>query len=179
MRLITKGLRVRLVVLTICLSSTSFAHRNHDQVHLKSDHSRPVTGPTWLEKYGPQIDQTFSGPLSFSHLQYVRCLQEESTDFDIAILGLPFDTGVSHRPGYYISQLTRVSEFVRNMLSQLPIFSARFGPYAIRSGSRRQRDLRGYSLNWGNNPYMFGQKIIDCGDVGSNTLLEASRNDWS
>jgi len=68
-------------------------------------------------------------------------LQEESTDFDIAVLGLPFDTGVSYRPG------------------------ARFGPYAIRSGSRRQRSLRGYSLHWGNNPYTFGQKIIDCGDV--------------
>jgi agmatinase len=68
-------------------------------------------------------------------------LQEEGTDFDIAVLGLPFDTGVSYRPG------------------------ARFGPHAIRSGSRRQRDLRGYSLSWGNNPYTFGQKIIDCGDV--------------
>lgn len=77
--------------------------------------------------------------------------------------------------GKYFNLL--VSEFVRNILSQLAIFSARFGPYAIRSGSRRQRDLRGYSLNWGNNPYMFGQKIIDCGDVGSNTLLEASQND--
>jgi agmatinase len=101
MRLNTKGLRVRLVVLTICLSSTSFARSNHNQVHfeLESNNSSPVTGPTWVEKYGPQIDQTFSGPLSFSHLPYVRCLQEESTDFDIAVLGLPFDTGVSYRPG--------------------------------------------------------------------------------
>jgi agmatinase len=90
------GLRVRLIVLTIYLSTTSFAH---NQVHFESNHSGPVIGPTWVEKYGPQIDLTFSGPLSFSHLPYVRCLQEESTDFDIAILGLPFDTGVSHRPG--------------------------------------------------------------------------------
>ena len=95
----TKGSRVRLVVLTICLSSTSFAHSNHNQVHFESNHSSPFTGPTWVEKYGPQIDLTFSGPLSFSHLPYARCLQEESTDFDIAVLGLPFDTGVSHRPG--------------------------------------------------------------------------------
>lgn len=92
----TKGLGLRLVVLTTCLSTTSFAHSNH----FESNHSSPViVGPTWVEKYGPQIDLTFSGPLSFSHLPYVRCLQEESTDFDIAILGLPFDTGVSHRPG--------------------------------------------------------------------------------
>ena len=105
MRLNTNGSRVRLVVLTICLSSTSFAHSNHNQVHFNN--SSPLTGPTWVEKYGPQIDQTFSGPLSFSHLPYVRCLQEESTDFDIAVLGLPFDTGVSYRPGQ-IFHLTRV-----------------------------------------------------------------------
>jgi agmatinase len=102
MRLNTKGLRIPLVLLAICLSTTSLAHShgNHNQVHLEStNHSSPVIGPTWVEKFGPQIDLTFSGPLSFSHLPYVRCLQEESTDFDIAILGLPFDTGVSHRPG--------------------------------------------------------------------------------
>lgn len=58
--------------------------------------------------------------------------------------------------------------------SHHPTLSARFGPHAIRSGSRRQRDVRGYSLNWGNNPYTFGQKIIDCGDVSSNALLVAS-----
>ncbi|KII94050.1 hypothetical protein PLICRDRAFT_36283 [Plicaturopsis crispa FD-325 SS-3] len=97
--------------------------------------------PTWLEKYGAQSDQTFSGPLSFSHLPYTRCLEDESVPFDIGIFGLPFDTGVSYRPG------------------------ARFGPYAIRSGSRRQRELRGYSLAWGVNPYNQGTKIIDCGDV--------------
>ncbi|KAG9314170.1 arginase family-domain-containing protein [Chiua virens] len=42
---------------------------------------------------------------------------------------------------------------------------ARFGPYAIRSGSRRQRPTRGYTLAWGNNPYESGPKILDCGDV--------------
>ena len=99
MHLNTKSLRVQ-ILLTTCLLSTSFAHSDHNQVHFESDHLSPVvTGPTWLEKYGPQIDQTFSGPLSFSHLPYARCLQEESTDFDIAVLGLPFDTGVSYRPG--------------------------------------------------------------------------------
>lgn len=96
---------------------------------------------TWLEKYGQQIDQPFSGPLSFSHLPYTRCLEDEGANFDIAILGMPFDTGVSYRTG------------------------ARFGPYHIRSGSRRQRAARGYSLSWGNNPYSMGYKILDCGDV--------------
>jgi len=55
--------------------------------------------PTWLEKYGPQIDQPFSGPLSFSHLPYHRCLEKEDVFFDIAILGMPFDTAVTYRPG--------------------------------------------------------------------------------
>ena len=146
------------------LTASTLAHNNyHDQVHYPSS----PRGPTWVEKYGPQIDQPFSGPLSFSHLPYVRCLQEESTDFDIAVLGLPFDTAVSYRPGYLIK-----TNSVRNILFLIihPLFSARFGPYAIRSGSRRQRESRGYSLNWGNDPYAFGHKIIDCGDVSSNAL---------
>ncbi|THV01433.1 Arginase/deacetylase [Dendrothele bispora CBS 962.96] len=115
----------------------------HEQVPF-ADFKRPVQGfedVTWLEKYGSQIDQPFSGPLSFSHLPYTRCLENEDVDFDIAILGMPFDTGVTYRPG------------------------ARFGPYAIRSGSRRQREARGYTMSWSNNPYNSGLKIIDCGDV--------------
>ncbi|KAI0735046.1 Arginase/deacetylase [Earliella scabrosa] len=98
----------------------------------------------WIEKYGPQIDQPFSGPLSFSHLPYSRCLEDESAQFDIALLGMPFDTAVTYRPG------------------------ARFGPHAIRSGSRRQRETRGYTLAWKNNPYELGSKVIDCGDVPVN-----------
>ncbi|KAF7307470.1 Agmatinase 1 [Mycena indigotica] len=96
---------------------------------------------TWLEKYGAQIDQPFSGPLSFSHIPYTRCLEDESKKFDIAILGMPFDTGVTYRPG------------------------ARFGPFAIRSGSRRQREARGYTMSWKMNPYKVGATILDCGDV--------------
>lgn len=95
----------------------------------------------WAAKYGPQIDLPFTGPLSFSHIPYTRCLDDPSQLFDIAILGMPFDTAVSYRTG------------------------ARFGPYAIRSGSRRQRELRGYTLSWQINPYSQGSKIIDCGDV--------------
>ena len=54
----------------------------------------------WLEKYGPQYDQPFSGPLSFSHLPYHTCLEQEALDYDIAIIGMPFDTGecTSMRP---------------------------------------------------------------------------------
>ncbi|EMD41856.1 hypothetical protein CERSUDRAFT_129052 [Gelatoporia subvermispora B] len=117
---------------------SAIAH-NHEQAPLEG--LSEDTSETWLNKYGKQIDQVFSGPLSFSHLPYSRCLEDISAQFDIAVLGMPFDTGVTYRPG------------------------ARFGPYAIRSGSRRQRETRGYTLAWRNNPYEQGSKIIDCGDV--------------
>lgn len=48
---------------------------------------------------------------------------------------------------------------------------ARFGPYAIRSGSRRQRDARGYTLSWAHDPFAEGKKIVDCGDVSLVDLL--------
>ncbi|EEB99585.1 hypothetical protein MPER_00711, partial [Moniliophthora perniciosa FA553] len=75
---------------------------------------------------------SFTGPLSFSHLPYVRCLEAANEDvlFDIALLGMPFDTGVTHRPG------------------------ARFGPHAIRFGSQREFEWAGYSLSWENIPLM-------------------------
>ncbi|RXW18505.1 hypothetical protein EST38_g7341 [Candolleomyces aberdarensis] len=43
--------------------------------------------------------------------------------------------------------------------------NARFGPYAIRSGSRRQRAGRGYTMRWGFDPYEQGYTVLDCGDV--------------
>ena len=121
----------------------ALAHADHGQIPVNAHEftDAALAGVTWLEKYGPQIDQPFSGPLSFSHLPYARCLEDDYIDFDIALLGMPFDTGVTYRPG------------------------ARFGPYAIRSGSRRQRELRGYTMAWGINPYTLGFKIMDCGDV--------------
>lgn len=64
---------------------------------------------------------------------------EES--YDIAILGAPFDTAVSYRPG------------------------ARFGPRAIRSGSARQTSFRGYNARAGLNPFTSWAKIVDCGDI--------------
>jgi len=116
--------------------------------------------PTWLEKYGPQTDQPFSGPLSFSHLPYHRCLEKEDVFFDIAILGMPFDTAVTYRPGCVCltCELLMSKEWTDSC-------SARFGPYAIRSGSRRQQAKRAYTMAWGMNPYDQGLKVVDCGDV--------------
>ena len=131
-----------LLVSRVLAHSTVFTDQN--MLHMHSDavfHEGEPNPDEWLKKYGPQIDQPFSGPLSFSHLAYTRCLEDPSVTFDVAVLGMPFDTAVTYRPG------------------------ARFGPYAIRSGSRRQRETRGYTLSWKNNPYALGSRIIDCGDV--------------
>ncbi|KAI0931263.1 hypothetical protein AcW1_001285 [Taiwanofungus camphoratus] len=142
-----KGL-LCLVPLAVLLGTMPLvlAHEDHqipleDFARPSSTSYEPADAEMWLKKYGKQVDQVFSGPLSFSHLPYTRCLEDTAAEFDIALLGMPFDTGVTYRPG------------------------ARFGPYAIRSGSRRQREARGYTLAWRNNPYELGSKIIDCGDV--------------
>ena len=87
----------------------SWAHQHHDwstQEVLGQDST--LDDKTWLEKYGPQIDQTFSGPLSFSHLPYFRCLENTEASFDIAILGMPFDTAVTYRPGYRCFLISRL-----------------------------------------------------------------------
>lgn len=134
-------------IVFLILITSAFPHDGDGQIPFgaKADEPRSadtVQKPeTWLSKYGKPVDHPFSGFLSFSHMPYAVCLEDETTQFDIAILGFPFDTAVSYRPG------------------------ARFGPYAIRSGSRRQRETRGYTLAWGVNPYDQGVKIIDCGDV--------------
>jgi len=115
---------------------------NHDDVPPSQQHRDP--SETWSEKYGAQLDLVFTGPLAFSHLPYFRCLEDDTLSFDIALLGMPFDTTVTYRPG------------------------ARFGPTGIRTGSRRI-GWRAWSLSWGLDPYQQGLEIIDCGDVSVNT----------
>jgi agmatinase len=136
-------LMMLLYIFSLLLAVSALAHGVDqtpmvDSANVLSD---SVESETWLKKYGKPVDNPFSGFLSFSHIPHAVCLEDENVMFDIAILGFPFDTTVSYRPG------------------------ARFGPHAIRSGSRRQRDIRGYTLAWGVNPYDQGIKVIDCGDV--------------
>ncbi|WRT66092.1 uncharacterized protein IL334_003045 [Kwoniella shivajii] len=115
----------------LCLSSAigALAHGNHAKVD------------PWNDDYAGTPDLSFSGVTSFAHLPHVKCLDKPDTAFDIALLGVPFDSAVSFRPG------------------------ARFGPYALRSGSRRQRPDRGYSSRLEVNPYTSGLYVLDCGDV--------------
>ncbi|KAI0526559.1 agmatinase [Xylaria bambusicola] len=86
-------------------------------------------------------DWGFSGISTFAHLKHVKCLTTPSELFDIAILGAPFDTAVSYRPG------------------------ARFGPRAIRAASARQTSFRGFNPRASVNPYQNWAKILDCGDI--------------
>ncbi|KAI9737055.1 MAG: Guanidinobutyrase [Cirrosporium novae-zelandiae] len=83
----------------------------------------------------------FSGISTFAHLEHIKCLTNTDTPFDIALIGAPFDTAVSYRPG------------------------ARFGPKAIRAASARQTSFRGFNARAGLNPYTSWAKIIDCGDI--------------
>ncbi|RYC64491.1 hypothetical protein CHU98_g1691, partial [Xylaria longipes] len=86
-------------------------------------------------------DWAFSGISTFAHLKHVKCLTRPNELFDIAIIGAPFDTAVSYRPG------------------------ARFGPRAIRAASARQTTYRGFNPRASINPYQNWAKVLDCGDI--------------
>lgn len=131
------------MIIILCQAGWVWSHYGHNKFVQNVLSSSPEE---YSSKFGPQTDLPFSGPLSFAHLPYARCLDDKSTLFDIAIIGFPFDTAVTYRPG------------------------ARFGPWGIRSGSRRLRYKAGYSLAWESSPYDSNTtKVVDCGDVS--TLL--------
>ena len=78
----------------------------------------------------------FAGPATFARLPR----QDEVSRWDVAVLGLPFDAGTSYRPG------------------------ARFGPAAVRAGSRL---LRPYNPHLDVEPFA-AQQVVDAGDLGCN-----------
>lgn len=41
----------------------------------------------------------FVGVSTFAHLKHVKCLTSPDESFDVAVIGNPFDTAVSYRPG--------------------------------------------------------------------------------
>lgn len=94
-------LKVASVLAALALSAPSVTA--HDQTVLANNVGAAggvpaiATAESWIKKYGPQVDLGYTGPLSFSHLEYARCLQEPNTTFDLAILGMPFDTTVRIR----------------------------------------------------------------------------------
>jgi agmatinase len=145
---------MKLLFNTVLVAVQALRARAHQQsVFSDSSSDSARSSSLWSEKYGAQSDLVFTGPLSFAHLPYARCLEENTSPaFDIALLGMPFDTAVTYRPG------------------------ARFGPTGIRIGSRRIHNQRGWSLSWGLDPYQQGLDIIDCGDVSHRSSLFTFRS---
>jgi agmatinase len=78
----------------------------------------------------------FAGPATFARLPRI----EEVTRADVAVVGVPFDSGVSYRPG------------------------ARFGPAHIRQSSRL---LRPYNPALAVEPFG-AQQVVDAGDIACN-----------
>jgi agmatinase len=87
-----------------------------------------------------QIDTTqvprYAGPATFALLPTI----DDVSDVDVAVVGVPFDTGVSYRPG------------------------ARFGPAHVRQSSRL---LRPYNPAQDVSPFEKHQ-VVDAGDVAVN-----------
>ncbi|KAI9327581.1 agmatinase, partial [Zopfochytrium polystomum] len=88
-----------------------------------------------------QADSIFSGITTFASLPYQQCFTDDDVSYDIAIVGLPFDTATSYRPG------------------------ARFGPGGIRQGSKRLVLYGGYNVPLQVNAFTEWATIVDCGDV--------------
>ncbi|UPL02974.1 hypothetical protein LCI18_013908 [Fusarium solani-melongenae] len=130
-----------LCLLASCLAAIDLTEagtgRSHDQIIIDVEGTEDPTAK-WSDVWA------FAGVASFGHLHHVSCLTEPQESFDIAIVGAPFDTSVSYRPG------------------------ARFGPRAIRSASMRQTPSRSFHPQLGVNPYQNWAKVIDCGDIPIN-----------
>jgi agmatinase len=89
-----------------------------------------------VPRYGPEdslASPRFTGPTTFARLPHVRTLE----DVDVAIVGVPFDTGVTYRVG------------------------GRFGPAAVRTASVM---LRPYNSNLDVKPFDV-LSCVDYGDV--------------
>jgi agmatinase len=86
-----------------------------------------------------QVDATqmprYGGIATFAHLPQIS----EVSDVDVAIVGVPFDTGVSYRPG------------------------ARFGPNHVRESSRL---LRPFNPAANVSPFAT-QQVVDAGDIAA------------
>lgn len=96
----------------------------------------------FLAAEDPDAAETPWGLTTFANVPYVSCQSKNKhVAYDIAILGAPFDTATTGRPG------------------------ARFGPRAIRSGSWRINPEEAWSVYTGENVFKSRARIVDCGDV--------------
>lgn len=102
--------------------------------------------PTHYDDIDIVTGSQFHGPKTFANLPYVNAfsdegVEESSNKYDIDILGAPFDTATSGRPG------------------------ARFGPGGIRVGSQRMFP-GAISIYTGQGTLNQWAKVVDVGDVG-------------
>ena len=113
----------------IPLASIPFEDYTYDDSKLGS--LQEMWGESW----------PFQGIPTFAHLNTSTCLLNPEVQFDIGIIGVPFDTATTYRSG------------------------ARFGPRAIRAASQRQNSMRGFNTRAGINPYQDWAQFLDCGDI--------------
>ncbi|KAF7196760.1 putative agmatinase 1 [Pseudocercospora fuligena] len=113
------------------------------------------------EEYDLSPDSVFafSGITTFAQLPSKACLDSESSEIDdILIVGFPFDTATSYRTG------------------------TRFGPNAVRQGSRAASLAGHYNYRQSIHPYKQNISIVDCGDFPispfDNGLAFAQMEKW-
>ncbi|KAF2764627.1 P-loop containing nucleoside triphosphate hydrolase protein [Teratosphaeria nubilosa] len=136
-------------IAALALVSIALAHRHRYEREITFPPISGVQNPLGVHDVSPggsmDIPQArCSGLTTYGNLPYTRCLagnDQEIEPYDIAIVGAPFDTGVTARPG------------------------ARFGPNGIRQGSRRISPEFSYSVYNGRNFFQEWAKIVDCGDA--------------
>lgn len=58
-----------------------------------------VKADAWADKYGGFPDPAFAGVATFAHLDHQRCLDNPDLPLDLAIIGIPYDSAVTFRPG--------------------------------------------------------------------------------
>ena len=95
-----------------------------------------MTAPRFTGPVDASVVPRFTGPETFARLPRI----DEVSDVDVAIVGVPFDAGVSYRPG------------------------ARFGPAHIRQSAKL---LRPYNPAQDIEPFAV-QQVADAGDIACN-----------
>lgn len=129
-------------------SQHAHSHNNNGDDDLSMDSFVSIPHPDYVADLDPKFAPLYAGIATFAHLPLTECFglnpdpKAKKPEFDIAVIGAPFDTGVSYRGG------------------------SRFGPSGIREGSRRIGSTASYSsINLGFNPYSDWAKVVDCGDA--------------
>ncbi|KAK4194453.1 arginase family-domain-containing protein [Triangularia verruculosa] len=127
--------RLGWLLIGLALANRSYGLESHNNFRYMAQNPLS-TAPTF------ETDDTPWGLTTYANVPYMPCLsKQKDLAYDIAVLGAPFDTATTGRPG------------------------ARFGPGAIRSGSSRIYADAAWNLYTGENVFKSNVKIIDCGDV--------------